>query len=303
MMMTPLPPEAPDRPDAMKTLGITYAAALLFGAVGTFIGTIIPCSGFLCSVGYAALGGVIGVFASAPVAAIAARRNGVRWWYTPVAYGLPLLAIVMLLTAGSVIPSPPEIVLLIMAATAPVVGIALAAPGDPRWRIAAVGVIALAMVGAPFIQDQLDRNRWDEQRHEDIAEWESAGHPVYAPVGTDGVVVQGVDVAAAGTHRPASAMYDLTVPGVDGDVRIWHIPEPDENTICDPRQDYADLGDGIRTWGTGDEVETVCRAVDGLTLGITNDGPGGWQGQPLVDLARSLELTDTAWLTEHLRDR
>lgn len=302
-MTSPRPTRTPDGSGALKTLGLTYAAALLFGAVGAFIGSIVPCSGFLCNVGYAALGAVIGVFASAPVAAIAARRNGVRWWYTVVAYGLPVLALVMLLTAGSVIESPPEIVLFIMAAAAPIVGILVAAPGDPRWRIAAIAVIVVALLVAPFIQDQLSRNRWDEERRTAIVRWQAAGHPVYAPVGTDGTVVQAVSVRDATEHLSASAMYDLTVPGVDGEVRVWHIPEPDGSTLCDPRQPYTDLGDGIRTRGTGDDVVTVCRSFDGITVGLTNDGPGGWEGQPLVDLARSLELTDTAWLTEHLRER
>lgn len=302
-MSSPTPPRDA-RASALTTVTFTYVAALALGAIGALIGASLPCSGFLCNVGYGAIGGLVGVLASAPIAAWLAHRSGVRWWYTPIAYGVPVLALVVLLTAGAVVQSPGEVSLFVLAAAGPLIAITVAAPG--RWwrRVAIIAVVAAATVLAPFAQDYLNRERWDDQRRAAIEAWRADGLPVFAPLGLAEVEVRAVSVTPASEHGAASALYDAVLPGVDGEVRVSVTREPNESGSCAEGGHLRDLGEGLEARGEGDDVSAVCLRVDGATVTVTEDGfTDTWRGDRLVEFARSLEPTDADWLEEHLREK
>lgn len=283
------------------TVLATYGVAILFGVIAGVIGLLLPCEGFLCNVGYGVMGALLGVLASAPATAIIARRNGVRWWYTVIAYGAVIVALVLGATANSVLPSPDELSLLVLAASGPLLGAVFAAPGKLWRRFVIVGLLAVAFVVAPIIADELTNRRWHEQDVNAIERWRTDGLPVFAPVGLEGVVVNSVSVSADSEHRHGSSLYDMSVPGVAGEVRVDHAQETNPGDYCHTDKTFQDLGDGLEGLTGDDGATVVCFTRDGIRVTVREDGfEGQWRGDRLVELARSLQLADPDWLADHL---
>lgn len=294
--------EPPQRatPAGAVTVLLTYAAAALLGGVGWFIGLLIPCEGFLCSIGFAVVGAVVGVLVSAVVAVAVARRDGVRWWYTPITYGLVVGAGLAAMSVPDAVGRP----LWVLAAAAPLVGIALSAPLRAWVRALVLALVAGAMVVFPTAQQSAREARWDDQRRTAAATWRAEGVPLFAPVGRDGIVVNSLGVKALYEGGGHEAWYDLAEPGVAGEARVWLETGPNAESQCGERPDPDDLGDGITVLGRPEAAATVCRVIGEAKLSLWQDGSeGDWRGQRLIDLARDLEATDAAWLEQHLRER
>lgn len=283
------------------TVAATYVAALVVGAAGGAIGLAIPCTGFLCSVGNLVMGAGFGVLASALIAAVVARRDGVWWWYTPIAYGVPIVALVGtgILLGGSRLG---EGALLALGLAGPVIAVALAGRMRRRWRAVLLGLVAVAIVVVPLLQEQAWQSRRAGQQGAQVTAWRNAGHPVYAPVHRDQIQVTYLSVLAASDGSSFSALYDMTQAGVPGTARVSMETGPNADSRCGAV--VQPDADGIVTFDGLGGVGTVCRRVDGGTVMLWQDGPdGNWHGDRLVQLARDLEPTDATWLEQHMAQR
>ena len=302
---TPAPgrPSASAAPAGAATVGITYLAALLLGALVGAVGAVVPCSGFLCSIGNAIIGASVGVLASAVIAALVARRDGVRWWYTPIAYGIPVAAVAALPLLDQVFGAVPESALWVVALCAPVLALAAAGPLRPWVRGLLVALVAIAVVVAPLLDAAGDARRFDERRRSAVATWRTFDLPVHAPVGRADITVNalGVSQRAGGGYE---AWYDMAQPDIGGEARVWMELGPEADTRCDAATAPIDLGDGIAVLGDPADPSTICRTIGDAKLTLWQDGSeGDWTGARLVELARDLQATDGAWLEGHLRRR
>ncbi|MDO5535395.1 MAG: hypothetical protein Q4F65_12185 [Propionibacteriaceae bacterium] len=302
--MTKPPPEhtpqsgAPAGNAGVRTVLATYLAALLLGGVGVLIGVNVPCEGFLCSITGGMVGALVGVLFSAPVAAYVARRDGVAWWYTPIAYGIPVAVLAALLGVSPLAQHVPELSLWLLMAAGPLVAIALAGR-MPGWaRVALVAIVVAAVVVVPLLAQQWREARRADERRDEASRWRQEGVPLLAPVSREGVQVHSIGVSAreGGGHE---AFYDLTQPGLEGEARVWLETGPDAESRCEGRN-ATDLGDGVSALGP-DSATTACRTIDGVKVSVWQDGAqGSWRGTELVDLARDLQRTDGSWLEQHL---
>ena len=145
----------------------------LFGAIGS----VIPCSGFLCSIGNAVLGAGVGVLASALIAAVVARRHGVRWWYTPIAYGLPVLAVAGQSRLAGVTGDGLGTALWVLAIVAPVLALAVAGPMRVWVRVLLVALLAVAVVVVPVLDEAANARDRDRQRRTVVATWRNLDVP------------------------------------------------------------------------------------------------------------------------------
>lgn len=133
----------------VDTVAPTYAAALVCGLVGLGVGLVVPCEGFLCSFGGMIVGALLGMLASAPVAAWRARREGVRWWYTPIAYLGVLALLAWALSLPAVwLDDAQMTAFAVTAAGCPLLGAAAAARLRPWVRGLLVGVVVVSVVAA-----------------------------------------------------------------------------------------------------------------------------------------------------------
>lgn len=287
-------------PRGVTTVIVTYVAALLGAAVGAAIGGQVPCEGFLCSLGNLLIGGLLGAAASAAVVAAVAHRDGVGWWYTPIAYGIPLAALGLAWTMLGQPGEPSSAVLVILAGSAPLTAIALAAP-MPRWvRAALLALVAVALVLGPIVVREADEAARADQRRRAVATWQGEGLPVYAPVGRSDVEVTTVSVRPTREGDTRQAWYQIAQAGVGGEARVWIETGPDARSQCDDARNATDQGGGVLGLG-GPDPTTLCRVFDDGKASVWQDGPDGdWDSERLLALTRGLQPSDTAWLEAHL---
>ena len=246
----------------------TYAAALVLGGLFGAIGSVIPCSGFLCSIGNAILGAGVGVLASAVIAAVVARRHGVRWWYTPIAYGLPVLAVAGQSRLDGVTGDGLGTALWVLAIVAPVLALAVAGPMRVWVRVLLVALLAVAVVVVPVLDEAANARDRDRQRRTVVATWRNLDVPVYAPVGRADITVNALGFSTQ-LGAGQEAWYDMAQPGLAGEARVWLETGPDATSQCDGAHAPHDLGDGVVVLGEGDtevgrhgvEAEAFQRAV------------------------------------------
>lgn len=302
---TPAPgrPSASATPAGAATVGITYLAALLLGGLVGAVGAVVPCSGFLCSIGNAIIGAGVGVLASAVIAAVVARRHGVRWWYTPIAYGLPVLAVAGQSRLDGVTGDGLGTALWVLAIGAPVLALAVAGPMRVWVRVLLVALLAVAVVVVPVLDEAANARDRDRQRRTVVATWRNLDVPVYAPVGRADITVNALGFSTQ-LGAGQEAWYDMAQPGLAGEARVWLETGPDATSQCDGAHAPHDLGDGVVVLGDPADPTTICRTMGDAKLTLWQDGSSGdWTGARLVDLARDLEATDTQWLEQHLRGR
>ena len=281
----------------------TYAAALVLGGLFGAIGSVIPCSGFLCSIGNAVLGAGVGVLASALIAAVVARRHGVRWWYTPIAYGLPVLAVAGLSRLDGVTGDGLGTALWVLGIGAPVLALAAAGPMRVWVRVLLVVLLAVAVVVVPVLNEAANARDRDRQRRTVVATWRNLDVPVYAPVGRADITVNALGFKTR-LGAVQEAWYDMAQLGLAGEARVLLESGPGATSRCDGAHAPHDLGEGVVVLGDPADPTTICRSMGGAKLTLWQDGSqGDWAGARLIGLARDLEATDTQWLEQHLRGR
>lgn len=286
---------------AFVTVLATYIAALVLGGAGGGIGLVLLCEGFLCSVGNAFTGAVLGIVASVPIAAHVAHRNGVRWWYTLIAYAIPASLLLPLTSVTIPLDEAQAIGVAVLAIGSPLVAIAVSVPLPLGVRAALLGVVAVGVVGVPLVVQVNEDARRDDHLASQVEVWRQDGLPLYAPAGRTGVQVNSLGVMTPRPGYGREAWYDLAERGIAGEARVWMDVGSAAQSRC---AGQPDLGDGVRALGRPDEARTVCRTIGDAELNLWQDGSRGeWDGQRLIDLARDLQPTDVGWLEQHLRER
>lgn len=275
-----------------------YAAALVLGVLGFFVGGALPCTdrGFQCLAvpfWWGGWGAVLGVL----LAGWWGARAGMRWWWGP----LTLVGVALGTALGGLTTSW---VGLVVALLAPVGAALLSRPraglpgagGRGVGRSVLVGValvgLGIALVAGVWKLDDLGKRR------DLVSGLESMGVPFYAPAERDDLVISHLYSGGPG----GSDRVHYTVRK-DGDRQSWisvEVGRPME-LACEQTQSLTCTeADGVVVANRDDDWVSVFRQTDDSSIRV---GPhsgssdlNGWTIEELMTLARDLEPVEGKWL-------
>ncbi|GAA4893588.1 hypothetical protein GCM10025789_08460 [Tessaracoccus lubricantis] len=268
--------------------GAAYLCVVIPAVVIGSGAAVLPCDGFLCNVGNAFLGALVGGALGLVVTAVVGARLGLRWWFVPVLVAVLAVGVVLFTRFDGV----PERAGVLLALLSPMAG-ALSAAGLRRrgFTVGIASLAALAVFGTAVLTlgAHLDRRAQLDRRAD---QFRAAALPLHAPTALEQAELRLV------LAEDDQVIYDLRTPQHTGWLRI--VLEPAATQPCELGRNGTDLGDGIVATGRDQSFRRVCRQLGSVNAELWPDSSDNdWQADQMVEVARQLEPADAQWFVDH----
>lgn len=282
----------------LQALVAWYALALALGAVGFWLGALVPCERGLECLTYPFGGALVGALLGALAAALLAARV-LHWWWLPTT--------LILVGVGALLGHLAQGLGIVLCALAPVIAALTAvreqgtdsphqAEGRPRRWVRGVATLTAAAVLFAGSWWMLDRR----ERASEIAEIEAVDVPLIAPENPADLRVTTLTASddlvrytLARGESPDAAYLDVTLRRGGG------------GCTASGLQPCTDLGDGMSVYRqAGGEHWVAFRDLGDSHLRASDQSRPGrepWTEDEAVDLVRGMAPVDAAVLVDRQR--